>query len=393
MAIYIGFDVHSQQTTFHAINEQKEVISKGRIPTEGTALTHFCTEMLALGGAVHVAMESGGMSRWVTRTLMANGVEAHVYHAAEVAAKRAKKEYKNDANDARDMAQGLLGKIYEMEVYMPTDEAYQMRQDTVQRQHFVEIRCKAQVQAKALLRGHSLKSPKSLDNPKAWDRLLQEHGGTKIGFFLEMHNQSFLHAQKMIQLIEKRMYQSSEADQNISEDIALLMTIPGVGFVTSYALMGVIGEFSRFPSSAQLSSYLGLVPRSYDSGSRRQTGHITRCGPWYMRKLLCQCAHQARRGSNPLSTYYYAVQGRSGSAKKAIVAVMHRIVRIAFQMLKTRRPFDTKYLNIHEEVNAQTGKTIWRMGSCPEPSKSKEVRPRLKVKLCPEETDNEVEKL
>jgi len=86
-----------------------------------------------------------------------------------------------------------------------------------------------------------------------------------------------------------------------------------------------------------------------------------------MRKLLCQCAQQARKGTNPLAAYYYAVLGRSGSAKKAIVAVMHRIARIAFQMLKTRKRFDAGRLTIHSELDLKTGKPVWRMGHEPEP--------------------------
>ncbi len=361
MAIYIGLDVHSQHTTYHVVNECKEKVAKGRVPTQADALMQFSQDMLALDPEVHVAMESGGQSRWVTRTLLANGLDAHVFHATEVAAKRPKKEYKNDENDAKDLAHGMLQGLYEMEVYMPTDEAQQMRQDTVQRLHFVEMRSQSQIMAKALLRGRSEPVPKCLDSHKAWQSLLQKHAGTEQEFFLDLHYQSYVHAEKMIDLIEARMHQSAATNDAVREDIDLLTTIPGVGFLTAFALVGVIGELSRFPSAAQLSSYLGLVPRSYDSGSRRQAGHITRSGPWYMRKLLCQCAQQARKGTNPLAAYYYAVLGRSGSAKKAIVAVMHRIARIAFQVLKNRQPFDTGRLRIHAELDPKTGKPVWRM--------------------------------
>jgi len=385
MAIYIGFDVHSQHTTFHVINEQKEKVRKGRIPTQAEALVQFSCEMLALDPEVHVAMESGGQSRWVTRTLLGNGLDAHVFHATEVAAKRPKKEYKNDENDAKDLAHGMLQGMYEMEVYMPTDEAQQMRQDTVQRLHFVEMRSKSQILAKALLRGRSLPAPRCMDSHKAWDALVREHAGTELGFFLELHYQSYVHAEKMIDMIEERMHQSVAKDAAVHEDIELLTSIPGVGFLTAYALVGVIGELSRFPSAAQLSSYLGLVPRSYDSGSRRQAGHITRSGPWYMRKLLCQCAQQARKGTNPLAAYYYAVLGRSGSAKKAIVAVMHRITRIAFQLLKTRKRFDAGRLTIHSELDLKTGKLVWRMGHEPEPRRRSSSAATTGSLVAPEE--------
>ncbi len=45
------------------------------------------------------------------------------------------------------------------------------------------------------------------------------------------------------------------------EKIELLMTVPGVGFLTAVSLLAEIGTVSRFPSPANLASYAGLVPR------------------------------------------------------------------------------------------------------------------------------------
>ena len=55
-----------------------------------------------------------------------------------------------------------------------------------------------------------------------------------------------------------------------------LQTIPGVGLLTSTALVGFVGDMQRFSSSRQFASYLGLTPREHSSGLRRRLGGISK---------------------------------------------------------------------------------------------------------------------
>ena len=48
--------------------------------------------------------------------------------------------------------------------------------------------------------------------------------------------------------------------------VRLLRTIPGVGLLTSTALVAFIGDVQRFRSSRQCASFLGLTPRLRGSG-------------------------------------------------------------------------------------------------------------------------------
>ena len=57
--------------------------------------------------------------------------------------------------------------------------------------------------------------------------------------------------------------------------MCLLMTHPGVGPVVSLAYVLTIGDWKRFPSSKQLSSYLGLIPAEESSADKRRLGHVT----------------------------------------------------------------------------------------------------------------------
>ena len=114
-----------------------------------------------------------------------------------------------------------------------------------------------------------------------------------------------------------------------------LKTIPGIGPISSTALVGFIGDASRFRSSRQFACYLGLTPREHSSGSRRQLGRISKQGDPYLRRLLIQGANAVltwadrKAKSDRLRSWALAVMARRGR-RKAVVAVANKIARLVW---------------------------------------------------------------
>ena len=67
-----------------------------------------------------------------------------------------------------------------------------------------------------------------------------------------------------------------------------LQSIPGVGPVVAYAFTAHIGDGSRFSTGAQVSNFIGFVPRLDYSGTIQHNGPITKHGNGYVRGLLVQ---------------------------------------------------------------------------------------------------------
>jgi transposase len=112
-----------------------------------------------------------------------------------------------------------------------------------------------------------------------------------------------------------------------------LMTLPGVSFVTAAALMAAIGDISRFPTPAQLVSYLGFDPRVRQSGTEpARHGRISKQGRGEARHLLVEGAWHAARTTGPLRAFAERIASRRGS-KVAVVAVARKLVVIAWHML------------------------------------------------------------
>jgi transposase len=70
-----------------------------------------------------------------------------------------------------------------------------------------------------------------------------------------------------------------------------LQEVPGVGVLTSTALVGAVGHIHAFRRGRQFASWLGLTPRESSTGSRRHLGRISKRGDVYLRCLL---THGAR---------------------------------------------------------------------------------------------------
>ena len=87
------------------------------------------------------------------------------------------------------------------------------------------------------------------------------------------------------------------ADQEIAAmcerytETAALRQIVGVGPITSLTFILTIEDPTRFPKNREVGPYLGLVPRSRDSGDRQPQLRITKEGDAALRRVLNQAAH------------------------------------------------------------------------------------------------------
>jgi transposase len=124
------------------------------------------------------------------------------------------------------------------------------------------------------------------------------------------------------------------------ESTKLLKTIPGIGYYSALLIMSEIGDINRFPDSHHLCSYAGLTPSTHSSGGTTYHGAITRAGSEYLRWILTECTktHVRTQKESDLTRFYLELAKRRGKSK-AIVASASKLLRIAFWVLKEKRPY------------------------------------------------------
>lgn len=123
------------------------------------------------------------------------------------------------------------------------------------------------------------------------------------------------------------------------EAVALLDTIPGVSRGVAEIIVSEIGiDMSRFPSAEHLAAWAGVAPGNNESGGKRRSGR-TRKGNKPLGAALNQAAHGAAHTRKTyLSAQYHRLAARRGK-KKAIMAVAHSILVIAYHLIQRKEPY------------------------------------------------------
>jgi transposase len=126
--------------------------------------------------------------------------------------------------------------------------------------------------------------------------------------------------------------------------VALLRSIPGVGRRTAEVIVATLDDPQRFGSRRQVAAYAGLIPRRYQSGAMDRSGRISKRGNTLLRQVLNQASWAAIRYDPHLRAVFMRVSdgGRKGRRKLAIVAVMHKLLVIAWAMLRDGRRYQPR---------------------------------------------------
>lgn len=158
----------------------------------------------------------------------------------------------------------------------------------------------------------------------------------------------FLTAQ--IGVFEQRIAEHMKSHE---ERIALLTTIPGVDRIVAWHLIAELGtDMSVFPDANHCASWAGLVPGENESAGKKKS---VRCrkGNKFLRRVLAQAAWASSRcKTGYLRAFFYRVKARRGWSK-AIVAVAHKILVFAFQMLSTNTPYQDLGDHYFDRINPQ----------------------------------------
>jgi transposase len=116
---------------------------------------------------------------------------------------------------------------------------------------------------------------------------------------------------------------------------ALLVTIPGVDALTAAAIIAEIGvDMAAFGTARRLAAWAGLCPANHESAGRQKRRGTRKGDPHLKATLVTAAVCAARtRGGTYLRDKFHRLRARMG-AKKAAVAIAHKILVAVFHMLQ-----------------------------------------------------------
>lgn len=120
---------------------------------------------------------------------------------------------------------------------------------------------------------------------------------------------------------------------------ALLKTIPGVGRIIALNMLYEIEDINRFPRVQNFVSYCRLVKCAKESNGKKYGSSGKKIGNAHLRWAFSQAAQLFLKGNEPGKRYYDRLCRKHGKGK-ALSILAHKLGRVVYQMLKTRKVFD-----------------------------------------------------
>jgi transposase len=122
-----------------------------------------------------------------------------------------------------------------------------------------------------------------------------------------------------------------------------LLTIKGIGIITSAWLLVATHAFSACQTPEQAAAFAGLVPHAHDSGSSVRGKRSVGGGHAALRRVLYMAAASAVRFNPTLKTFYQRLLARGKLKKVARVAAARKLVHIAWAVVVKQRDFDPAF--------------------------------------------------
>lgn len=172
----------------------------------------------------------------------------------------------------------------------------------------------------------------------------QQLNRLKSGVELEQVKQ---HLQDHIAYIDEQLKQVMtqirqliRADEQLSHDFDLLLSIPGIGEKT--AALFLAENIKGYRSARAITAHAGLNPSYHRSGSSvDRAPHISKLGSPHLRKALYMPALSALQWNPCVQALGERLKGRPRMV--AVTAAMRKLLVIAFGVLKSGKPFDPNY--------------------------------------------------
>ena len=143
-------------------------------------------------------------------------------------------------------------------------------------------------------------------------------------FYIE--NFSFL--EPRIKKLENMLIE--KLDKNQQEQIKLIYSIKGISPKLASLFLVEIGDIKRFSNAKKLIKYAGTDPVIKQSGKYKVKMSISKQGSSFLRNVLFQMAVGVVKWNFYFRSYFLRKKKNFGSYKKAMIAVVNKLVRVIY---------------------------------------------------------------
>lgn len=333
---HLAVDLGSRQSQVCLRSVEGTVLREERVPNRG--LQNFFKEI----PKSRVVLETCAEAFAVARLATVSGHEVNVVPATLAPSLGVgQRGVKTDRKDAQNLSMASCRMEHLPKVHVPSPLAQELR---------------AQLTTRALLVSHRTAT---INCVRGWARteLLELAKTTRENFTTKVRDLALMrpeglprHIERLLKLIDALNEQLDEANEELKamterDPICVrLMSMPGVGPVTSASFRAAIDSVERFKSARAVESYFGLTPGERSSGLKAFRVGITGAGAARVRGTLVQAAWCAYRSRplDPMVVWAKNIAARS-PVQKAIVALARKMAGILFAMWRDNAEYSASH--------------------------------------------------
>jgi len=141
------------------------------------------------------------------------------------------------------------------------------------------------------------------------------------------------------------LHEQVPAHESLGQQQRLLVSITGIGEQTALTVLGEIGAIENYGSARQLAAFAGLTPQEFPSGtSVNGKTRLCKIGNSRLRKALYFSALVMIRHCPETPAFRERLLAAGKQKMQVVVAVMHKLIRVIYGVLKSGQVFDAQKL-------------------------------------------------
>ncbi len=334
MELYVGLDISQSMTHLCVVDSSGKRIWEGKCPTAPEAIAetiHAHAPKVQL-----IGMESGALSPYLWHALTATGLPVVCIEARHAHKTLSEQLNKTDKHDARGIAQ-LVRTNFFKEVKVKSMTSHQVRTLLGERAQLVGMRTALKNQIRGALKTHGFVVSHSVEKGfKAKVNGIIKDSQTLAKMVVPLL--------RVLEAVEREVQELDKLLEEYAENNVTcrnLMTIPGIGAITSVAFTAAVDDPKRFVKSRSVGAYFGLTNRRDQSGERDIAGRISKRGDDLVRGYLYEAAGVLLtrvKAWSALKSWGLRIAKRS-CMNKAKIAVARKLAVIMHQMWLTGEAF------------------------------------------------------
>jgi transposase len=333
MKRYGGLDLGVKSSAFCIVDAKGHLVAEEQLPTDAECFAR------ALDGAdvQRVVVEACPLAEWACQVLEKLGHEAVIIDARQAKAVVRSKR-KTDKLDACKLAQ-LCRTGWYNQVHRKSPSARELRSKHTARKGLITTQKGLSSRIRGIFRVHGIRVGK-VSQGEFYQRVTLLLERVPVGLraslaaLLRVWDQVTRELDELTQRLEQEVTQDKLCRH--------LMSVDGIGPITASTFIATIDDPYRFETGDQVASYLGLVPREYQSGETHFRGRITKEGDRLLRSLLIESATvlltRVKRRSG-LKDWGQRLEKEKGFGK-ARVAVARKLACLLYTLWITGERFD-----------------------------------------------------